>query len=167
MNAGGHGADTAGCLIDARVAHIPTGEVTEVSVEGLGLGYRRSNLGPDQLVLSARFSTSRRDPDAGRAELRRITRWRRQHQPGGTLNAGSVFKNPPEGPAGKIIDELGLKGLRVGGASVSRKHANFFEADAGATASDVFQLVAEVRKAVADKTGIDLEPEVQFAGEFE
>ena len=99
--------------------------------------------------------------------LREITRWRRTYQPGGTLNAGSVFRNPPGDAAGRIIDELGLKGFRVGGAAVSAKHANFFEADPDASAQDVYDLVRTVQAIVADKTGIELVPEVQFAGRFE
>jgi UDP-N-acetylmuramate dehydrogenase len=78
-----------------------------------------------------------------------------------------VFRNPEGDAAGRVIDELGLKGFRVGGASVSTKHANFFEAGPDATAQDVYDLVGEIRKQVAEKTGIELVPEVQFAGPFE
>jgi UDP-N-acetylmuramate dehydrogenase len=99
-------------------------------------------------------------------EIREIIRWRKEHQPGGTFNAGSVFKNPPGDAAGRIIDSMGLKGLRVGGAAVSDRHANFFVAAPGTSAQDVHDLVAEVRKRVREATGIDLEPELRFVGEF-
>jgi len=90
-------------------------------------------------------------------------RWRREHQPGGA-NAGSVFANPAGDSAGRLIDSLGLKGLRVGGAVVSPKHANFFQAEAGATADDVRALVVEVRQRVLDATGIALVPELRMIG---
>jgi UDP-N-acetylmuramate dehydrogenase len=75
-----------------------------------------------------------------------------------------VFANPPGDSAGRLIDSLGLKGLRVGGAVVSPKHANFFQAEAGATADDVRRLVLEVRRQVADATGVVLEPELRMYG---
>ncbi|MDH3731406.1 MAG: UDP-N-acetylenolpyruvoylglucosamine reductase, partial [Acidimicrobiia bacterium] len=100
-------------------------------------------------------------------EIRRITQWRREHQPGGTFNAGSVFKNPAGDAAGKIIDDEGLKGMQRGGVRVSARHANFFEADAGASAQNLYDLVWAVRRAVGERTGVWLEPEVRFAGEFE
>jgi UDP-N-acetylmuramate dehydrogenase len=89
--------------------------------------------------------------------------WRREHQPGGS-NAGSVFTNPPGDAAGRLIEACGLKGQRVGGAVVSEKHANYFVADEGATAGDVYALIGEVRRRVAGATGVDLVPEVQLVG---
>ena len=90
-------------------------------------------------------------------------RWRREHQPGGA-NAGSVFRNPPGDSAGRLIDAAGCKGLRVGGAVVSEKHANFFEAEPGATAADVHRLVVEVGNRVEAATGVRLVPELQMVG---
>ena len=98
--------------------------------------------------------------------MREITRWRRETQPGGTLNAGSVFKNPPGDSAGRLIDDAGLKGLRIGGVSVSERHANFFVADPGARAQDVYDLACEVRRRVRRACGIELETEIRFAGVF-
>jgi len=95
-----------------------------------------------------------------------IVRWRREHQPGGQ-NAGSVFRNPPGDSAGRLIEAAGLKGLRVGGAVVSDKHANFFQAEAGATARDVLDLVAEVQRRVAKASGVDLVPELHVVGDDE
>ncbi|MFH2072873.1 MAG: UDP-N-acetylmuramate dehydrogenase [Actinomycetota bacterium] len=166
MNAGCRGSETAEWLVTARVLDLRTGTIADRDPAELGLSYRHSNLGPTEVVVSASFRTVERPADECESLLREIIRWRRDHQPGGTLNAGSVFKNPEEGPAGKIIDELGLKGLRIGGVSVSRRHANFFVADAGASAQDIHDLAVEVRSRVRRETGILLEPELRFAGRF-
>jgi UDP-N-acetylmuramate dehydrogenase len=92
-------------------------------------------------------------------------RWRREHQPGGQ-NAGSVFVNPVPGQlsAGEVIDELGLRGLRIGTAEVSRKHANFIQADEGGRADDVRAVMAEVRARVLDARGIALRSEIRQVG---
>ena len=165
-NAGGHGSETADWLVSARVFDLATGEWRSLGTADLDFKYRSSAIRPTDLVVAAGFRTVPVDVEEGQARLREITRWRRDHQPGGTLNAGSVFRNPEGDAAGRIIDELGLKGFRVGGASVSEKHANFFEAGPEATAQDVYELVHEVRRIVQEKTGIELVPEVQFAGSF-
>lgn len=166
MNAGCHGSETAQWMITARVFDLGAGAAVDAAPERLDMSYRHTNLTDDHFVLSARFRTVERDPGDGEDAIREITRWRREHQPGGTLNAGSVFKNPPGDSAGRIIDEVGLKGLQVGGAEVSRRHANFFVAREGATATDLHRLVEEVRRRVKEATGLDLVPEIRFVGEF-
>ncbi|MEA2058693.1 MAG: UDP-N-acetylmuramate dehydrogenase [Actinomycetota bacterium] len=166
MNAGGHGSDTREWLIAARVLDIRTGEVSLRDPVSLDLSYRHSDLSDDDLVLQARYRTVSRPRREADETIRAITRWRREHQPGGTLNAGSVFKNPPDDSAGRVIDETGLKGYRRGGISVSTMHANFFVAGDDATAQDVWDLVWAVRKRVGEETGIWLEPELRFAGPF-
>jgi UDP-N-acetylmuramate dehydrogenase len=108
-----------------------------------------------------------RTTEEGEQLMREITAWRRSHQPGGTFNAGSVFKNPPNDHAGRLIDAAGLKGYRCGGVAVSERHANFFVADADATATDVRRLVEDVRLRVLDRFGVDLEPEIRFVGDFD
>ena len=97
--------------------------------------------------------------------LFRSVRWRREHQPGGQ-NAGSVFVNPEPGggSAGAIIDRLGLRGLRIGTAEVSTKHANFIQCDEGGSAADVADLMADVRERVFNELGIDLRSEVRLVG---
>lgn len=167
MNAGGHGSETAAWLVDASVLDTGTGETTNRRPSDLDLSYRHSNVEDGQIVLGARFRTIDRPRHEGEALLRDITRWRKDHQPGGTLNAGSVFKNPPDDAAGRIIDALGLKGYRRGGASVSELHANFFVSDRDATAQDVWDLVWDVRRRVGTATGVWLTPELRFVGEFE
>ncbi len=164
MNAGCFGTDTSDVLVSATVVDLSTGGVATVEPAGLELSYRHSNLTSTDVVVEATFRTVTGDRKASEARMREITRWRREHQPGGTLNAGSVFRNPPDEAAGAIIDRLGLKGHRVGGAAVSEKHANFFVADKDATASDVYRLVEEVTARVKAATGIELHPEITFAG---
>ena len=166
MNAGCHGRETADVLVAARVVDTAAGDVEDRLAGSLGLGYRTSSLGPAEVVVGARFHTEEGAAAAAEEEMREVTRWRRLHQPGGTLNAGSVFANPPGDTAGRIIDHLGLKGFSVGGASVSTKHANFFVAGPEATAQDVHDLVWAVRRRVGDATGVWLRPEVRFAGRF-
>ncbi len=167
QNAGCHGSETRDVLAWAEVFDLTGGTLRHATGEELGLSYRHSDIGPDQIVTRAGFVTTPGDRRMGETRLREITRWRKENQPGGMYNAGSVFKNPPGDFAGRIIDRLGLKGLTVGGASVSEKHANFFVATPEASAADVYALVRDIRRRVLAETGIDLEPELVFAGRFE
>lgn len=166
MNASCRGTATADVMLRARIVDLASGTAGWDTPGGLELGYRHSRLTATDVVVAAEFRTQPVDPAEGRRLMRELTRWRKETQPGGTHTAGSVFKNPPGDHAGRLIDALGLKGMRRGGAVVSERHANFFEADAGATAQDVYDLVAAVRVAVEEQTGIRLEPEIRFAGDF-
>jgi UDP-N-acetylmuramate dehydrogenase len=166
MNAGGHGSDTAQVLDHAVVLDARTAEMVRMTPTALALSYRHSDLTDTDIVVQATFTTSPGDPTTLEDELRTITRWRKDHQPGGTLNAGSVFKNPPDDHAGAIIDRLGLKGERVGAIAVSDVHANFMVAASDATATDIFRFVYKIRAIVREETGIDLEPEIRFLGDF-
>ena len=167
MNAGFFGTETVEVLISATVLDIGRGKVRERPVADLGLGYRKSFVTAGEVVLSADFRVSSGDPADSATRMREAVRWRKRHQPGGTLNAGSVFRNPPGDYAGRIIDQLGLKGMRRGGARVSERHANFFTAERGACAQDVYDLTYAVRERVREETGVVLEPELRFAGRFE
>ena len=118
-----------------------TGSASIDPVDELALGYRTSSIGPNDVVAGATFNVEADTPEACEARIAEIVRWRREHQPGGA-NAGSVFRNPPGESAGSLIERCGLKGLRIGGAVVSPKHANFIQAEPGATAADVRALVA-------------------------
>jgi UDP-N-acetylmuramate dehydrogenase len=166
MNAGGHGSDTAQVLDHAVVLDARTAEMVRMTPTALALSYRHSDLTDTDIVVQATFTTPPGDPTTLEDELRTITRWRKDHQPGGTLNAGSVFKNPPDDHAGAIIDRLGLKGERVGAIAVSDVHANFMVAASDATATDIFRFVYKIRAIVREETGIDLEPEIRFLGDF-
>lgn len=163
MNAGGHGSDMAASLVDARVIDLAIGSDERVPVARLALGYRRSAVGPSQVVVDVTLALAEGDRAAGERTLSEIVSWRRANQPGGQ-NAGSVFTNPPGDSAGRLIEVSGCKGLRVGSASVSTKHANFFQADADGSADDVLALMTEVRRRVHDHTGTDLHAETRLVG---
>jgi len=164
QNAGCFGTETRDRLIVAEIVDLSDGKRGTFGPDDLDLSYRHSNVTSRRVVVSATFQGSPGDTDTGRAELRRITRWRRDNQPGGTFNAGSVFKNPAGATAGEIIDSLGLKGMRAGDVAVSDKHANFFVAGSSATSEDIRRLVAAVKDRVFEETGTMLESEIQFVG---
>ncbi len=165
MNAGGHGRETRDVLRTAWVLDLLARDPTARPrpPDDLDLGYRHSALTDTDVVTRAEFHATPDRIDACESRVAEIVRWRRDHQPGGA-NAGSVFRNPPGDSAGRLIDVAGLKGHRVGGAVVSPKHANFFQAEAGATATDVARLVADVQTRVEAVTGVRLTPELQMVG---
>jgi UDP-N-acetylmuramate dehydrogenase len=163
MNAGGHGSDTASALLECRVADLSTGEIATLQSVELDFSYRHSTLGPTDVVLEATFEAPPGDAAAAGRSIEEIVRWRRLNQPGGR-NAGSVFQNPDGDSAGRIIDELGLKGFRVGSASVSEKHANFIQLDAEGSSDDVAALIGALIAIVEDRRGVRLQPEVRQIG---
>jgi UDP-N-acetylmuramate dehydrogenase len=167
MNAGAHGGAVAQSLRRVRSFHLDGGHMVTRDASDLELSYRRSNISDRELVLEAFFALEPADERAIRECMDSFRRHRSATQPGALQNAGSTFKNPPGDSAGRLVEAAGLKGLRVGGASVSELHANFFMAGEGATAQDVYDLVHEVRAAVSARLGVELEPEVRFAGHFE
>ena len=165
MNAGGHGRETRDVLVAAEMTDLatPAAGTRTRPADTLGLRYRGSDVGPDEVVVAAEFRAVPDAPEACGDRIDEIVRWRREHQPGGA-NGGSVFRNPPGDAAGRLIDASGCKGLRVGGAVVSEKHANFFQAEAGATADDVHTLVRTVQERVHAATGVRLVPELVMIG---
>ncbi len=166
MNAGGHGSDMASSLTSVRIFHLRKGREAHVNAVDLGLRFRGSALDDHHVVLSATVDLEwSKSPEASEAELQEVVRWRRENQPGGQ-NAGSVFVNPEPGKvsAGAVIDELGMRGMRVGSAQVSEKHANFIQADVGGNAQDVVALMAEVRRRVRDERGYVLRSEIRLIG---
>ena len=163
MNAGGHGSDMASVLRRVRLVDLRSGEDGSVPASSLDLGYRRSAVAPHHLVVSAELALATGDPEAGAATLAEIVAWRREHQPGGP-NAGSVFANPDEDAAARLIEQVGAKGLRHGTATVSTKHANFIQADEGGRAADVVALMAEVQALVRTHAGVELRPEKRLVG---
>ena len=163
MNAGGHGSDVAAVLRRARLFDLATGAARDVGTAQLALGYRRSAVGPGEVVTWGEFALVRGERVEAEALVAEVVRWRKEHQPGGS-NAGSVFTNPAGDSAGRLVEAAGLKGARVGSAQVSPKHANFIQADAGGSADDVRRLIDHVRSVVAERTGVVLEPEVHMIG---
>ncbi|MEP7202933.1 MAG: UDP-N-acetylmuramate dehydrogenase [Ilumatobacteraceae bacterium] len=165
MNAGGHGSDIAACLASVEIFDLYAEKAQWRRADSLGLRFRGSSLLDHEIVLTARLTLAMGDIEQSEQEIAEIVRWRRENQPGGQ-NAGSVFVNPIPGQlsAGELIDRLGLRGFRVGGAFVSDKHANFIQAGDGATADDVKAVIDQVRERVATETGYELRSEVRLVG---
>jgi len=166
MNAGAYGREWRDVLIDAVV--VDASGPRTLSVEELGLSYRHSNLAPGQVVARARFRLEPSSTDAVKEKAAELLAQRKETQPTNKRTFGSVFKNPDEGPgAGRMIEECGLKGHRIGGAIVSPRHANFIENADGATTADCIAVMAEARTRVHERFGVVLEHEVQFLGPLE
>jgi UDP-N-acetylmuramate dehydrogenase len=167
MNAGAHESCFADVLDWVRMYHLgaPASEV--VPAAGLAMGYRSTSLGPDDIVCAARLALRPGDAREIGGRMQRYRDHRAATQPSAARNAGSMFRNPPGASAGRLIEEAGLKGLRLGGAEVSPLHANFFLAHAGATAQDVYRLLAAVQEQVLESSGVLLVPEVRLVGSFE
>ncbi len=170
-NAGAHDADIAAIIESCRVLDAAGGETVLPAAE-LALAYRDSRFKhpepgkPRELIVEATFRLEPADPDTIKGRLDDIRRWRQAHQPLGLPSAGSVFRNPPDDSAGRLIDAAGLKGRRIGGAVVSAKHANFVVNDHHGTAADVRRLMELVRAEIAARDGIELEFEVEFLGDW-
>ena len=163
MNAGGHGSDMSESLVEAVVTDLRRGDCRVLSVEDLKLGYRSSSIAMHQIVASIRLRLRLGDRQAARAELAEIVQWRRANQPGGR-NAGSVFTNPEHAAAGALIESAGAKGLRIGSAGVSPKHANFIQSDEGGCAADIVEVMREVRRLVIAEHDVDLAMETRLVG---
>ena len=166
MNAGGHGSDMASSLVSARIFHLLRGVEAHVDAVDLGLRFRGSAIADHHVVLSATLNLGwATDMESAENKLSEIVKWRRENQPGGQ-NAGSVFVNPVPGEvsAGALIDQIGMRGFRIGTAHVSEKHANFIQSEEGGLASDVVQVMAEIRRRVKESTGYDLRSEIRLAG---
>jgi len=167
-NAGAHDGDIQSSLLLADILHRQIGKETLAS-DQLEFGYRRSSLkrNPGQaVVLSARFRLSPSTPDAVRIRMEEFTEQRRKSQPTGA-SMGSMFKNPPGDYAGRLIEAAGLKGTRIGGVEVSPVHANFFINDHNAKATDIWKLIHLVQRKVAEKSGIQLDLEIELLGNWQ
>lgn len=166
MNANAYGGDLSRVMEWADVA-TATGVDRRVPAD-LGFAYRRSNLVEGEIVARASFLLRPDEPDAVKATLAEMRSQRRAAQPSGIKTFGSTFKNPEgDRSAGVLLDEAGCRGLVVGGARFSEKHANFVENMGEATTADVIALMAEGRRRVHERFGITLEPEVQFLGDVD
>jgi UDP-N-acetylenolpyruvoylglucosamine reductase len=168
MNANAYGGQLAKVLEWVDVC-TPSGRERR-SPEQLGFAYRRSNLGPSEIVSRASFGLEPAEPAAVKATLAGMREKRREAQPSGIKTFGSTFKNPDderaEGrSAGQLLEAADCRGLRHGGARFSEKHANFVENTGDATTTEVLELMAEGRRRVHARFGVELEPEVQVLGE--
>jgi UDP-N-acetylmuramate dehydrogenase len=166
-NAGAFGSDTAASLKLADILHQINGKQVW-AVEKLEYGYRTSWLknNPGQaIVLSARFELVEDHQATVQTRIDEFSSLRRNSQPPGA-SMGSMFKNPVGDHAGRLIDAAGLRGVRVGGAHISEKHANFFINDETATASDIWALIQKAETRVSEAFGVSLDLEVELVGDF-
>jgi UDP-N-acetylenolpyruvoylglucosamine reductase len=167
MNANAYGGELGRVLEWVDVA-TPGGSERRVP-DQLGFAYRTSNLGPREVVARASFALEPGDPERIKQMLADMRARRKAAQPSGIKTFGSTFKNPEaeSRSAGVLLDEAGCRGLEVGGARFSLKHANFVENTGEATTADVIALMAEGRRRVRERFGIELEPEVQLLGDVD
>lgn len=167
MNAGAHRRCMQDVLQEIDLYSIPGGGPSILAAADAGFSYRRSTLPDGSIVVGATMLLEAGDRDAIRAEMDAARSWRRATQPLAEANCGSVFKNPPGDHAARLVDAAGGKGMTVGGAVVSDKHANFIVARPGATAMDVHLLIERVSALVQERFGVRLEPEVKLVGDFD
>jgi UDP-N-acetylmuramate dehydrogenase len=167
MNAGAHGRSMSDVLAGIEVFDLALGARRWVAPADAGFGYRQSGLGDGAIVVGARVGLEAGGREDIRARMDEAREWRRATQPLAQPNCGSVFTNPPGDHAARLVEAAGAKGLRVGGAEVSRKHANFIVADPDASAADVAALIRTVQARVTETFGVTLETEVRLVGDFE
>jgi UDP-N-acetylmuramate dehydrogenase len=166
MNAGAWGGETWALVRRVEVVD----RAGNRRVRGPGdyrIGYRSVRGPADEWFLAAELALRPGSGTQAAARIRELLRRRGETQPTGQASCGSVFRNPEGDHAGRLIEACGLKGLRIGGAEVSPKHANFIVNTGGARAADIEALMARVRTAVAERFGVRLESEVRIVGEAE
>jgi UDP-N-acetylmuramate dehydrogenase len=162
MNAGANGGEIKDVLETVWVWL--GGEEIAIDRKDLKFEYRKSYLPEGSVITRASFGLRRGNPQEIERSVKEYMDKRNRTQPIKMSNTGSIFKNPPEIPAGKLLDELGFKGLSIGGAKFSEMHANFIVNAGCASASDVLGLIEKAKKAALDKRGITLETEVRVIG---
>jgi len=164
-NAGAWGHSMCDALKRARVYDPKTREIRDVGGREIDFGYRKSNLAAFGVTLEAEFDLESADPQAVSRRMKEYLSRRSDSQPVGSKSSGCVFKNPPGGYAGALIDALGFKGYMRGGAMVSDVHANFILNTGVATAADVLSVIAEIKERAHSATGIELEEEIEVVGQ--
>lgn len=162
MNAGGRHGEVFDVL-ESVVALDREGRLRELRRDRIAFGYRRSGL-EGHVILSARFAMREENPEALRERFEGVVNAKRATQPVREHSAGCIFKNPPGLSAGRMIEEAGLKGLRIGRAMVSPRHANFIVNTGGAGSDEVMTLIDAVRETVRARIGVELKLEVEFWG---
>ncbi len=165
MNAGAFGGEI-GRVVDALEVVTDRGDALVLPRDRLDFAYRRLDLPTRAIVTAVRVTLRRGEPAVLAAAVREAKARRDRHQPKGHPNAGSIFKNPPGQPAGKLLEAVGLKGARLGNAMVSLRHANFIVNLGGARASDVKGLMDLAARVVRQRLGVELEPEVRLVGDW-
>jgi UDP-N-acetylmuramate dehydrogenase len=165
MNAGTYLGEFKDVTVEVASLRIAGGALVRRDAAACGFRYRHSDLPRDEVVVEGTMVLRPRPRAEIEAEVRALRDRRHEREPKGVPNAGSIFKNPPGQFAGKLIEECGLKGRRVGGAEVSPRHANWIVNVDRARAADVLALAAEVREAVRARHGVELEMEVKVIGD--
>ena len=165
MNAGTYLGEFVDVTREVRSVRIADGELVVREAAECGFSYRHSELPRDEVVAAAICDMRPRPRAEIEADVRGLRENRKAREPARVSNSGSTFKNPPGDYAGRLIEEAGLKGVRVGGAEVSPAHANWLVNTGGATAADMLELIERVRDRVREKTGITLELEIKVIGE--
>jgi len=163
MNAGSFGSWISDAIESVRLVN-RDGKIASYLKSEMEFGYRESRVGPSECVLTARFRLWNRDKDDIQKDMDYVYGERKKRHPMEFPSAGSVFKGVSGEPAWKFIERAGLKGIAIGGAMVSDKHANFIINRGNATAQDIKTLIDKIKKEVFEKTGVTLEEEVEFWG---
>jgi UDP-N-acetylmuramate dehydrogenase len=164
MNAGAYGTETKDVISTVSVMD-GQGEKKMLQRDEIVFAYRQSNLPADVIICGVRFNLQKGDGVQIRERMAEIMKWRQEKHPLQYHNAGSVFKNLPGMPAGRLIEELGLKGVRRGDVQVSKKHANFIVNKGQGTASDMIALITFIKEKAEKEKGIKLETEIVIVGE--
>jgi UDP-N-acetylmuramate dehydrogenase len=164
MNAG-TSLGEIGDIVESVTLISPDGVLSTRSAEEMEFGYRTASIPEGHLVLEVRVVLRHDDKEKIKARIKVLLNTRKQRQPWGLPNAGSVFKNPQEESAGMLIESAGLKGRKIGGAQVSEKHANVIVNTGKAKAADVLELMEIVKEKVLEVSGVRLEPEIKIIGE--
>jgi len=160
MNAGAYGTQIGAFVREVQVYRAATGRIETLRGAEINFEYRHTSFAPDDIMLSVRLELPSKPYNEILQGIRICNEKRRASQPLNQKSAGCIFKNPPGGSAGRMIDELGLKGHSVGDARVSDRHANFFINAGHATAADMLALIDDVRQRVRERYGVQLEEEV-------
>ena len=163
MNAGAWGGEISENLIHVEVINSKS-EIQKIQKKDLNFSYRQSSFNKDDILLSAKFNLKKADKDIIKENFIEAQSGRKKSQPLNKRSAGSLFKNPKNNSAGKLLDEAGLKGYSVGDAKISEKHANFFINDGDATSKDMLMLIKKAHKEVKDKFNVNLSLEVKLMG---
>ena len=160
MNAGAYGTQIGSHVREIKVFRGSTGELVTLKGDQIRFDYRHTSFAPDDIMLAVRLELPSKPFKEILSGIRICNEKRRSSQPINQKSAGCIFKNPPGASAGRMIDEMGLKGLHVGDARVSDRHANFFVNAGQAKADDMFALIDQVREKVRERYGVTLEEEV-------
>ena len=160
MNAGGNFGDF-GSAVETVTLMDTEGNIFKKSKPELVFDYRRTNI-TAKFILSAKLKLNESDPEQIMRTVKEIWIYKKNNQPLNTKNSGCIFKNPQGGSAGALIDRAGMKGLKIGGAVVSEKHANFIIAEKGCTSSDVIKLIETIQQKIKEQFDIELELEVEI-----